>query len=309
MGKEWKEHRTYKLEEITVLHAGPSVAAASVVLGGVAGGGSGRLLEVKMGSGVQTVTRDIKFDTADDAAGFERLLGKLREREKARAQRKIAQYKLDRLKADKKKGGGDATAGGGGGLARFEPSIDAGLDDHDATERGEGSARGGDDTINLLVEIVSATDLPVADLASTDPFVVVLMGGREVHKTKVVSKTLDPIWTLRKKSLFLLSMTPEEFFSCSSGMTLCIKDYDAVGSNDVLGQVVVGLDELLASKGERVGYDVVLEKNFRESLKDPKKQTKLYLRIKEASRSDIEVRTRATHFCSQVSWASLLSRT
>jgi hypothetical protein len=314
VGKEWREHRTYKLEEIEVVRPGhgagsgapaaPSPASGvggSLIagIGGIGGHHGSRAVEVKMGSGAQAVTRDVKFETPDDAAGFERLLAKLRDREKARAQRKVAQYReLQRERAaaagKKKKEGAF-----GGGLALFEASEssanDGGRDDGDATERGEGSAGGGvggDDTIHLLVEIVSATDLPVADLASTDPFVVVLMGGRQVHKTKVVSKTLDPIWTLRKGSLFLLSMTPEAFFSCSSGMTFCLKDYDAVGSNDVLGQVVVGLDELLASTGERVGYDVALEKNFRDSLKDPKKQTKLYLRIKEASRSDIEVRAR-----------------
>jgi C2 domain len=288
IGKEWKEHRSFKLEEISVLHSG----AASL-----AHPGGARVLEVKMGFGAQTVTRDLKFDTAEDAAGFERLLNKLRDREKARAQRKVAQYKINR---QHKLEAAAATAksgdkGGSKGFLRFaatetsEAGSELASGTGDATESSEKVGVDGDE-IRLLVEIVSATDLPVADISSTDAYVVVLMGGREMHKTRVVSKTLDPIWTLRTGSLCLITMTPEEFFSCSSGMTLLIKDYDAVGANDVLGQVVISLDELLESKGERVGYDVVLEKNFRQSLRDPLKKTKLYLRIKEASHDDVEVR-------------------
>jgi hypothetical protein len=306
VGKEWKEHRTYNLEEILVLH--PTSLSASIV-GGLGHHNNSRVLEVKMGSRSQTVTRDVKFESPHDADGFVQILTKLRDREKARAERKLAQYRLARqqktaaaaraTKNEKQGDGSDA----GGGLVRFDPSSDASWDassPEDATERGEGSTAAAgvdDDTIHMLIEIVSATDLPVADITSTDPFVVVLMGGREVHRTRVVSKTLDPIWTLKTGSLGLISMTPEAFFSCSSGMTLLIKDYDAVGSNDLLGQVVIGLDELLESKGERIGYDVVVERNFQKSLKDPEKQSKLFLRIKEASRGDIEVRASFVRSC------------
>jgi C2 domain len=290
IGKEWKEHRSYKLEEISVLHSG----AASL-----AHPGGARVLEVKMGFGAQTVTRDLKFDTADDAAGFEKLLNKLRDREKARAQRKVAQYKLNRQHkletAAASAGKSGDNKGGSKGFLRFaatestEKSSQFASSAGDATASSQQTGLDGEEEIRLLVEIVSATDLPVADISSTDAYVVVLMGGREMHKTRVVSKTLEPIWTLLTGSLCLITMTPEEFFSCSSGMTLLIKDYDAVGANDVLGQVVISLDELLEGKGERVGYDVVLEKTFRHSLRDPLKKTKLYLRIKEASLDDVEV--------------------
>ena len=42
--------------------------------------------------------------------------------------------------------------------------------------------------INLLIEIVSAADLPVTDLTSTDPFVSVWLGARKIHQTSHVSK-------------------------------------------------------------------------------------------------------------------------
>ena len=43
--------------------------------------------------------------------------------------------------------------------------------------------------INLLIEIVSATDLPIADIVSTDPYVVVYLGNQKIHKTGFISKT------------------------------------------------------------------------------------------------------------------------
>jgi hypothetical protein len=42
--------------------------------------------------------------------------------------------------------------------------------------------------LSLLVEIVSATDLPIADISSTDPYIIVYMGQQEIHRTKPISK-------------------------------------------------------------------------------------------------------------------------
>ena len=42
--------------------------------------------------------------------------------------------------------------------------------------------------IDLLIEIVSATNLPVADIFSSDPFVVVRDGTKELHRTQVLKK-------------------------------------------------------------------------------------------------------------------------
>ena len=43
--------------------------------------------------------------------------------------------------------------------------------------------------VTLLVEIVSGTDLPVADLTSSDPFVICWVAGKEVHRTDYISKS------------------------------------------------------------------------------------------------------------------------
>lgn len=43
--------------------------------------------------------------------------------------------------------------------------------------------------LELLIEIVSGWSLPIADLSSSDPFVICTMNGKEVHRTKFISKS------------------------------------------------------------------------------------------------------------------------
>lgn len=43
--------------------------------------------------------------------------------------------------------------------------------------------------LSLLVEIVGATDLPVGDMTTSDPYVVCFFNHMQVHKTKHISKT------------------------------------------------------------------------------------------------------------------------
>jgi hypothetical protein len=100
-----------------------------------------------------------------------------------------------------------------------------------------------DDMLNLLIEIVSATDFPGAELRKdrpSDPYVKVWLGTQKIHKTSVISNSNDPIWTVETGSLFLISMPLAEFFSGSSvGLTFEVLDYDAVGKHDRLGKVVL----------------------------------------------------------------------
>ena len=107
------------------------------------------------------------------------------------------------------------------------------------------------------------------------------MNGKRIHRTDPIDDTVDPIWILENGSLFLLQMSPEEFFSCSSGMFFVVKDYKFSGSS-TLGHVHVSLNSLLRAKGERVAYDIELHEGTKKS--------QLYLRIKEADESDISVR-------------------
>jgi hypothetical protein len=45
------------------------------------------------------------------------------------------------------------------------------------------------ETVTLLIEVVSGWDLPIGDYVSSDPFVICMLGRREVHRTKHVSQT------------------------------------------------------------------------------------------------------------------------
>ncbi|CAM9268105.1 unnamed protein product, partial [Discosporangium mesarthrocarpum] len=51
-------------------------------------------------------------------------------------------------------------------------------------------------TVGLEVVVMGATGLPKADRwGKSDPYVVVIAQGREAGRTRVVSKTLDPVWS------------------------------------------------------------------------------------------------------------------
>ena len=44
-------------------------------------------------------------------------------------------------------------------------------------------------TVQLLVEIVSASNLPIADARQTDPYVAVFWGTEQIHQTKSIANT------------------------------------------------------------------------------------------------------------------------
>lgn len=107
--------------------------------------------------------------------------------------------------------------------------------------------------LTLLVEIVSGTDLPVADLSSSDPFVVCFFNGKEVHRTEYISKNLNPVWTVKTGSLFLLTVTSKELFM-SDGLMCEVADFDKLGFNEVLGAIFLPPKFLYEAKGQRMTY-------------------------------------------------------
>lgn len=107
--------------------------------------------------------------------------------------------------------------------------------------------------ISLLFEIVSGWDLPIGDLKTSDPFVVCMFGRREVHKTRHIPSTLDPIWTVKTGSLFLLEVESEQLF-LEDGMKFLVKDFDQFGSNETLGLVHVPPRTLYRANGERMEF-------------------------------------------------------
>ena len=139
--------------------------------------------------------RDVHFQSAEQAGAFESAWNELQNQARNRAIEQVQEY------TDNNQSPPEAVAADFQGV-EAELIVDA-IED--------GATDDGDDEdsktkINLLMDIVSGSDLPVGDIdGSTDPYVVVQMQGKELHRTKHISNKRDPIWTLKTKSLFLLS--------------------------------------------------------------------------------------------------------
>lgn len=58
------------------------------------------------------------------------------------------------------------------------------------------------DTTPMLMEVVSARNL--SNKNNLDPYVVVHVNGKEVHRTKSINKDKDPIWTIKHDSMCIV---------------------------------------------------------------------------------------------------------
>lgn len=140
----------------------------------------------------------------------------------------------------------------------------------------------GDDPCNLLVEVVSASDLRIADvLGLSDPYVTVMMKDKVIHKTKVISKDLDPIWTVSNGSLFLITETVRDFYFAGS-LNFTVSDFDKVGKDDTLGQVFVNQEHLYFLDGKREEFDLHMPRQNHKPQKG-----RIAIRTRVASEKDI----------------------
>jgi hypothetical protein len=112
--------------------------------------------------------------------------------------------------------------------------------------------------LEFLVEIVGAEDLAAEDLTSSDPYVVCQFGDQILHKTKYISKNLNPVFTLRKNAFFLWSVTVKDLFVEADGLTLVVYDFDfsaGIGErHEVLGAATVPAKDIFNAKEERLCY-------------------------------------------------------
>lgn len=111
-----------------------------------------------------------------------------------------------------------------------------------------------DEQLDLLVEIVGAEDLAAGDLKSSDPYVVVKFGEKEIHRTKYIAKTLNPIWTLRQKAFFIVSVPAKDLFIEGDGLDFLVYDFDFQGSHELLGAAKAPASDLYKAKEERLVY-------------------------------------------------------
>lgn len=208
---------------------------------------------IQVGHGDEIKVYDVLFESKEESVNFCQQFNQLRDWELARSKRQAELYK-EKQKHKTTPGGGEKHAA----------------------------------SVNLLVEIVSATNLPESNNAfglPRNPFVMVKMGGSEIHRTKAISHTLDPVWSLETGSLFLVQRKPEDFFSSTGGITFLVSDAPTIATTKALGRVRIGLQDMLNMQGSRERFEIALEKDVPAS----SSPSALYLRIKEASKSDIEV--------------------
>ena len=93
-----------------------------------------------------------------------------------------------------------------------------------------------DEQLTFLVDICSGLDIPQADVGrQSDPYVTVRFEGGQVHQTAYLTNNANPIWTLRKGSLFVFKGDALELFESHQGLVFEVKDYDTFGGDESLG--------------------------------------------------------------------------
>ena len=138
------------------------------------------------------------------------------------------------------------------------------------------------DRVNILMEIVNGRNLLIADTTTSDPYVMIKLGDRDIHKTAKIMKTLNPHWTPESRSTFLLSCKAQELFAFG-GVKLQVKDWDFIGGDDPMGHVFVESKDLLQGQGELKEYEIIPPEDRAEE-----NAGILTIRYRKATRADYE---------------------
>lgn len=106
-----------------------------------------------------------------------------------------------------------------------------------------------DEDKEVLVEILACRDLIAADKNGlSDPYVKIKLGSKELHKTKHVEKTLNPMFCREDSNFCIITCSAKDLFA-KGGIELEAKDYDrGIGRNDSLGHVTVPADLLYSTE-------------------------------------------------------------
>lgn len=79
--------------------------------------------------------------------------------------------------------------------------------------------------------------------------------------------SLNPIWTVFTKSLFILTVTAQELFTSDKGLSFRISDYDKGSADDVLGIIYIPAKFIYSATGERVTVPI---QPFIEGYEEPR---------------------------------------
>ena len=111
-----------------------------------------------------------------------------------------------------------------------------------------------------LVEIVSALRVPKAAAAdcgtksgASNPYVIVTVAGKEMHRTDVCYSDPNPVWTIKTGSLFLLELNKDDdgggdkkkVDPTTATVTFTINDCDATTEHQTVGTVKINLKDLM----------------------------------------------------------------
>jgi len=143
----------------------------------------------------------------------------------------------------------------------------------------------------FVLDIISAYRLKRANLLqdSSDPYCVVRMTNKEIHRTKQIWNTTAPIWTISNESLALFSATYQDI--AVNGLTFEVYDYERVLKNHFLGWANLTFEDFVKNQNKRMEIDLEVNPYFR------KKEGKLSIQIREATSDDIKfLKDRKEHF-------------
>ena len=109
-----------------------------------------------------------------------------------------------------------------------------------------------EETKPLFLEIVSCRNLLGADKTGlSDPYVSIRLGKEKLHETKHVPQTLEPIFEVKHNPYFVVEKSTADLKK-HGGILFKVKDYDLVGNNDDLGEILVDPETLFAATGEKM---------------------------------------------------------
>mmetsp|Transcript_7138 Transcript_7138/g.10409 ORF Transcript_7138/g.10409 Transcript_7138/m.10409 type:complete len:473 (-) Transcript_7138:126-1544(-) len=119
------------------------------------------------------------------------------------------------------------------------------------------------ESVSLLIEILSAKHLLRADRignrgkGKSDPYVRAILGDEILHETKYITQTLNPVFKSKHNNVFVYNGKAEDLLD-AQGISFFILDFDMGQDDDPLGDVFVGVEDLLltSADGDVAEFDI-----------------------------------------------------
>lgn len=97
--------------------------------------------------------------------------------------------------------------------------------------------------LQLNFKVVSCRNLLKGDVSSSDPYVKFLLGKKELHRTKNLLNTLNPVFGPQHRNEFNTEIVFRDLVQ-ANGVTIEVMDWDAVGGHDIIGYVDISPEYL-----------------------------------------------------------------